>query len=198
MSAFKYFAPGYDPVTDPDRYMTMAGYDYRTGEYLPFDSVDLSPADKRMILCTGPFDLQPDSSATIWYAVIGAPFWNGPGPASDTNGLARRCLAAELLLEVLTCVAVQSPAVLNAQPATTIVRGVLRLGAGTVPQSGASDALGLSRAALLDASGRKVLDLHSGPNDVSRVGPGVYFVREKGPRVRVFEGSSVRKVIVTQ
>jgi hypothetical protein len=59
----------------------------------------------------------------------------------------------------------------------SVVRGVLWLGAGTVPQPGASDALGLSRAALLDIAGRKVLDLHPGPNDVSQLAPGVYFVR---------------------
>jgi len=28
-----------------------------------------------------------------------------------------------------------------------------------------------------DAAGRKVLDLHAGPTDVSRLAPGVYFVR---------------------
>jgi hypothetical protein len=32
-------------------------------------------------------------------------------------------------------------------------------------------------AALLDATGRKVLDLEPGTNDVSRLAPGVYFVQ---------------------
>jgi hypothetical protein len=35
----------------------------------------------------------------------------------------------------------------------------------------------MSRAALLDAAGRKVMDLAPGDNDVSRLAPGVYFVR---------------------
>jgi aminopeptidase N len=65
----------------------------------------------------------------------------------------------------------------------TVVRGVLLLGdcprTGTVP-----------KAVLLDISGRKVLDLHSGANDVSRLAPGVYFVLEAQTR-------TVRKVVLT-
>jgi hypothetical protein len=58
---------------------------------------------------------------------------------------------------------------------STIVRGVLCLqGLGT--RSGLSNNPVMSRAALLDAAGRKVLDLTPGPNDVSRLVPGVYFM----------------------
>ena len=39
-------------------------------------------------------------------------------------------------------------------------------------------------------SGRKVLDLKPGPNDVSRLAAGVYFVRE--------EPSAVQKVILAR
>lgn len=49
----------------------------------------------------------------------------------------------------------------------------------------------------LDISGRMVLDLHSGANDVSRLSPGVYFVR--GPKTE--EGrpvTAVRKIVVTR
>ena len=52
----------------------------------------------------------------------------------------------------------------------TIIRGVLMMedrGPGTG-----------DRAALLDIAGREVLDLRPGANDVSRLAPGVYFVRE--------------------
>jgi hypothetical protein len=49
---------------------------------------------------------------------------------------------------------------------------------------------------LLDISGRKVLELRSGPNDVSRLAPGVYFVREASGVKR--ETSRVTKVIVTR
>jgi len=36
----------------------------------------------------------------------------------------------------------------------------------------------MSRAVLLDAAGRKVVELRAGPNDVRHLAPGVYFVRE--------------------
>jgi predicted acyl esterase len=70
----------------------------------------------------------------------------------------------------------------------TIVRGVLRLQDGPSTNS----------SWLLDAAGRKVLDLHAGTNDVSCLAPGVYFVRERlavgGERSAV----GVRKVIVSR
>jgi hypothetical protein len=62
----------------------------------------------------------------------------------------------------------------NAWP--TIVRGVLHpSGPGTRSELPGNSVM--SRAALLDAAGRKVLDLHGGANDVSALAPGVYFVR---------------------
>jgi YVTN family beta-propeller protein len=59
--------------------------------------------------------------------------------------------------------------------AATIVRGVLWQG-DRGQKTG-------DRAELLDVSGRKVLDLRSGANDVSDLAPGVYFVRagSRGP-----------------
>lgn len=53
----------------------------------------------------------------------------------------------------------------------TIVRGVLEIG----PQPAASGSQ--PRIRLLDISGRKVMALHPGPNDVSRLAPGIYFMR---------------------
>jgi DNA-binding beta-propeller fold protein YncE len=61
----------------------------------------------------------------------------------------------------------------------TIVRGVLRL----------ADDASSSASRLLDATGRKVLDLRPGPNDVSNLTPGVYFVRE---------ASAITKVIISR
>jgi hypothetical protein len=52
----------------------------------------------------------------------------------------------------------------------TIVRGVLSL-----PVAGRR-----SPAALIDACGRKVLDLQPGLNDVRHLGPGIYFMRAIG------------------
>jgi hypothetical protein len=58
----------------------------------------------------------------------------------------------------------------------TVVRGVLNLpGLGTRSQLPGNWVM--SRAVLLDASGRRVLSLRPGLNDVSRLAPGVYFVR---------------------
>jgi aminopeptidase N len=65
----------------------------------------------------------------------------------------------------------------------SIIRGVLLL--GDCPQTGT-----VPKAVLLDVSGRKVLDLHAGANDVSGLCPGIYFVLEAQAR-------AVRKVVLT-
>jgi len=71
----------------------------------------------------------------------------------------------------------------------TIVRGVLVLGGvGGRQNTG-------YRAELLDISGRSVLDLKPGPNDVSRLSPGVYFVREAQALVRA---RTVRRIVITE
>jgi hypothetical protein len=68
-------------------------------------------------------------------------------------------------------VAVEGPGLQAASHklAPTVVRGVLLL-----PQSVSSSP---SASCLLDIAGQNVLDLHAGPNDVSGLAPGVYFVR---------------------
>jgi hypothetical protein len=53
------------------------------------------------------------------------------------------------------------------------------------------------RPVLLDATGRKVLDLRTGDNDVSRLAPGVYFVRQKRSSGQVAQWSS-DKVVITR
>ena len=84
----------------------MAGYDYRTGIYIPFDSVDFMPGDKRFLLASGTFDLAADSTATFWYAVIGAPYGeaNQPPGNRDTTELALRCWWAERTFQRLLAV----------------------------------------------------------------------------------------------
>jgi hypothetical protein len=72
--------------------------------------------------------------------------------------------------------------------AASVVRGVLFL-----PE--ASSHKPQAASWLLDISGRKVLDLLPGPNDVRALAPGVYFVREASGVRR--EASRVRKVVVT-
>jgi hypothetical protein len=68
----------------------------------------------------------------------------------------------------------------NVRLGATVVRGVLLLPRSLDPSIPRS---------LLDISGRKVLVLKPGANDISRLSPGVYFVRE---------ASGVAKVIVTR
>lgn len=72
-----------------------------------------------------------------------------------------------------------TPDARRSTPGATVVRGVLKLG----PQLTADG----SRPELLDAVGRKALDLHVGDNDVSRLPPGVYFVisGERAARVQL-------------
>jgi len=74
----------------------------------------------------------------------------------------------------------------------TIVRDVLFLGGenGDCPAPSPTQALRgtvpcFPKPALLDISGRKVLDLHAGANDVSGLTPGVYFLTEDGGRSTV-------------
>ena len=71
----------------------------------------------------------------------------------------------------------------------TVVRGVLRLPviAGIKPRA---------TRCLLDACGRKVLDLQSGTNDVRGLAPGVYFVREE-PQAAGHKHHAVRKIVLT-
>jgi len=75
----------------------------------------------------------------------------------------------------------------NVRVGATVVRGVLVLGAvGSRQQT-------VDRTELLDAAGRKVAELHAGANDVSRLSPGVYFVREAQAQTQ-----AVRKVIISE
>jgi YVTN family beta-propeller protein len=87
---------------------------------------------------------------------------------------------------------IETPEDLPASPpmAATVIRGVLFLD-GDCPRTGT-----VPKVALLDAAGRKLLDLHSGANDVRSLAPGVYFVR-RASGVEC-ETSSVRKVVVTR
>jgi hypothetical protein len=75
------------------------------------------------------------------------------------------------------------------RPEATVVRGVLMF----EPANGAGR---MANGELLDVSGRKVLDLLPGANDVRALAPGVYFVSE-----RLAAGTSrieLRKVLVVR
>jgi hypothetical protein len=70
----------------------------------------------------------------------------------------------------------------NEKDGATIARGVLHLPLSLSP---------LPTPSLLDINGRRVLDLKPGVNDVSRLNPGVYFVRYSAAR-------PVTKVVVAR
>jgi hypothetical protein len=70
----------------------------------------------------------------------------------------------------------------GSRPLATVCRNVLYLPGprDMTEMPGISDRV--PRPVLLDVSGRKVLDLTPGENDVSRLAPGVYFIRSSGTR----------------
>jgi hypothetical protein len=69
----------------------------------------------------------------------------------------------------------RQPMANGSRPSATVIRGVLLWEAYGTRHT----AYG---AELLNISGRTVLDLHSGANDVSRLAPGVYFISERGTK----------------
>lgn len=75
MRSFKIFTlTDADPIDDFQQYLAMAGYDYWNPQYPynPFDSTDISPADKRFLQSTGPFTLAPNEIATVTIGAIAA------------------------------------------------------------------------------------------------------------------------------
>jgi len=72
-TAIKKFTIDIDPVTDAEQFLTMAGYDYRTGIYHPIDSGSPVPADVRFLVASGPFTLgYPGKDIETLAVVIGA------------------------------------------------------------------------------------------------------------------------------
>jgi hypothetical protein len=71
----------------------------------------------------------------------------------------------------------------------TVIRGVLFLPGDRGPETG-------DRSALMDVSGRKVMDLHAGANDVRALAPGVYFLRQASGVIR--DAPSVTKVVIAR
>jgi hypothetical protein len=81
MTAFKRFTLNLEPNRDSERYTTLAGYNFMTGAYEPYDTVPPDPDDQRFLPCSGPFDLAPESTAVVlvavifaeWYGIYGTP-----------------------------------------------------------------------------------------------------------------------------
>ena len=83
MTALKRFTLDVEPLTDPERYLTLAGYNFQTGVYAPYDTAPSPPEDQRFLLASGPFDLAIDSSVTMVFAIFFA-YWKDIFEAPDT------------------------------------------------------------------------------------------------------------------
>ena len=76
MTAFKRFTLNLEPSLDYERYTTLAGYNFRTGVYEPYDTVPPDPDDQRFLQASGPFDLPPDSTAIVLVGIVFADWMN--------------------------------------------------------------------------------------------------------------------------
>lgn len=71
LSAYKRFTLAYEPNSDREWYLTMAGYNFQTGMYEPYDTIWPLPDDQRIIMASGPFtSLAPGDSIIIDWALI--------------------------------------------------------------------------------------------------------------------------------
>ncbi len=88
---------------DALKYLLLAGYNpfQNPPSYVPYDTIDTLPEDKKFLISSGPFTLFPCSTATFYYAVIGSPFGDSGevGPKSDTTELIWRSWLAELVFQ---------------------------------------------------------------------------------------------------
>jgi hypothetical protein len=146
ITALKIFTLDNDPTTDAQQFMTLAGYDWQTSQYNPFDTVDLVPDDKRLLIAAGTFALAPNDTAVCWFAVIGAAF-----TPSDTSQLAYAANVAYehglTLLGVTAEPAVSRPAGLRLCPSLVRVGQVVRfMGMERDPAVTVFDAAGRIRA----------------------------------------------------
>jgi hypothetical protein len=78
----------------------------------------------------------------------------------------------------------------EARPAPTVIRGVLVIPVSPRPRVSESPCL-------LDACGRKVMDLRPGANDIRMLAPGVYFITQ-GLGIRGEGSGKTRKIVLTE
>jgi len=121
--------------------------------------------------------------------------WDGDG---DLDMISCDYYGSVFLRRNITAAGVEErcePQAASLKPQATVIRGVLFLPRDMTELPGNSDRV--PRPALLDASGRSVLELQPGANDVRALAPGVYFVRSE-PSAASHQPSVVTKVVVTQ
>lgn len=75
MTAFKRFHQFFVPRRDPWRYLSLAGYNYKTGAYEPWDTTPSPPEDQFCVQGSGPFNLEPDSTVTLIIGIVLA-YWH--------------------------------------------------------------------------------------------------------------------------
>jgi hypothetical protein len=61
----------------------LAGYNYITGAPEPFDTVPPQPDDQRFLQCSGPFEIEPESTAVVLVGIIFAD-WDTTDQRPDT------------------------------------------------------------------------------------------------------------------
>jgi hypothetical protein len=76
MTAMKVSKPNSSPDNDIERYMFLAGYDYETGSYEPWDTAATTPRDQRFLQSCGSFELLPESSYVFVIALMFADWFN--------------------------------------------------------------------------------------------------------------------------
>lgn len=90
LTAFKITTITTDPGDDREAYLLLAGYNFTTAEYHPWDSIS-TPQDIRFVQCTGPFNLSSGDTAKVVIGIIaGEPisdFQNNSDVAQDLYDL---------------------------------------------------------------------------------------------------------------
>ena len=69
LTAFKITTITTDAGDDREAYLLLAGYNFKTAEYHPWDSIS-TPQDIRFVQCTGPFSLASGDTAKVVIAVV--------------------------------------------------------------------------------------------------------------------------------
>jgi hypothetical protein len=100
MTAYKIFTlQAGDPPTNFQQYLALTGHNWQPPyNYIPYDSIDPTPYDKRFLQATGPFDLKPDSIVTVTIAIIAAPS-NPIGGVGDLYQLAYASRMAQTIFD---------------------------------------------------------------------------------------------------
>lgn len=169
--AYRGYHTGWRTYNDSDKYYIMD---------LPgADSITPTWDDYGIWLSAGPYQVDAGDSLDVAFAFLAGE------DIEDLQANADQALARWRQVSV----AEERPGRVTARAATTICRGVLLL-----PEAASHNPQATS---LFDMSGRKVLDLHLGPNDVRALAPGVYFVGA-GRRVADAGQGRVRKVVIAR